>query len=93
VVVKAGCRPARLMTRGCHRTWLSAWTSLPKPLTHIATDTGEGTQSMRDMLVSLNKMNTTMAVIAVPMYQIRNDMGHMSNNMQHVAGPMKMVPW
>ena len=62
-------------------------------LTHIATDTGEGTQSMRDMLVRLDKMNTTMAVIAVPMYQIRNDMGHMSKNMQHVAGPMKMVPW
>jgi hypothetical protein len=62
-------------------------------LTHIATDTGEGTQSMRDMLVSLNKMNTTMAVIAVPMYQISNDMGRMSNNMQHVAGPMKIVPW
>ena len=62
-------------------------------LTHIATDTGDGTQSMRDMLVRLDKMNTTMAVIAVPMYQIRNDMGRMSNNMQHVAGPMKLVPW
>jgi hypothetical protein len=62
-------------------------------LTHIATDTGDGTQSMRDMLVRLDKMNTTMAVIAVPMYQIRNDMGRMSNNMQHVAGPMKMVSW
>lgn len=62
-------------------------------LTHIATDTGQGTQSMRDMLVRLDKMNTTMAVIAVPMYQIRNDMGRMSNNMRHVAGPMKMAPW
>ena len=62
-------------------------------LTHIATDTGDGTQSMRDMLVRLDKMNTTMAVIAVPMYQIRNDMGRMSSNMQQVARPMKMIPW
>jgi hypothetical protein len=62
-------------------------------LTHIATDTGEGTRSMKDMLVRLDRMNTTMAVIAVPMYQIRNDMGRMSNNMQQVAGPMKIMPW
>ena len=62
-------------------------------LTHIATDTGDGTRSMKDMLVRLDKMNTTMAVIALPMYQIRNDMGRMSNNMQQVAGPMKMMPW
>lgn len=62
-------------------------------LTHIATDTGEGTRSMKDMLVSLDRMNTTMAVIAVPMYQIRNDMGRMSNNMHHVAKPMSILPW
>ena len=62
-------------------------------LTHIATDTGEGTRSMKDMLVRLDKMNTTMAVIAVPMYQIRHDMGRMSNNIHHVAKPMSIMPW
>jgi len=62
-------------------------------LTHIATDTGDGTRSMKNLLVQLDKMNTTMAVIAVPMYQMRDDMGRMSNNMQQVAGPMKMMPW
>lgn len=62
-------------------------------LTHIATDTGDGTRSMKDLLVRLDKMNTTMAVIAVPMYQMRDDMGRMSNNMQQVAGPMNMMPW
>ena len=62
-------------------------------LTHIATDTGDGTRSMKNLLVQLDKMNTTMTVIAVPMYQMRDDMGRMSNNMQQVAGPMKMMPW
>jgi len=66
-------------------------------LTHIATDTGEGTDSMKNMLVKLDKMNNTMGIIAVPMYQMRNDMGRMSNNLHQVAGPMKMVggmmPW
>jgi hypothetical protein len=62
-------------------------------LTHIATDTGDGTRSMKDLLVRLDKMNTTMAVIAVPMYQMRDDMGRMSNNMQQVAGPINMMPW
>jgi len=62
-------------------------------LTHIATDTGDGTRSMKDLLVRLDKMNTTMAVIAVPMYQMSNDMGRMSNNMQQVAGPINMMPW
>ena len=62
-------------------------------LTHIATDTGDGTASMKNMLVKLDRMNNTMGLIAVPMYQIRNDMGRMSNNMHDVAGPMKMMPW
>ncbi len=66
-------------------------------LTHIATDTGDGTDSMKNMLVKLDRMNNTMGLIAVPMYQIRNDMGRMSNNLHQVAGPMKMVggimPW
>jgi hypothetical protein len=52
---------------------------------------------MKDMLVRMDKMNTTMAVIAVPMYQMRDDMGRMNNNMHKVARPMKMVsgvmPW
>jgi hypothetical protein len=60
-------------------------------------DADEGSQSMKDMLVSMDKMNTTMAVIAVPMYQMRDDMGRMNSNMHKVAGPMKVVsgvmPW
>ena len=66
-------------------------------LRHIASDADEGSQSMKDMLVSMNRMNNTMAVIAVPMYQMSDDMGHMNKNMHQVTGPMNMVsgvmPW
>ena len=66
-------------------------------LSLIAHDMGDGTDSMRKMLVKMDKMNTNIGVMTVPMYQMRNDMGQMSQNIHDVSSPMQMVsgitPW
>ena len=66
-------------------------------LAMIAHDVGDESDTMKNMLVVMDGINQTMGVIAVPMYQMRDDMGHMSKNMHDVAGPMSMVngvvPW
>jgi len=66
-------------------------------LSLIAHDMGDGTESMRNMLVKMDTMNTNIGVMTVPMYQMRNDMGHMSKNIHDVSTPMQMVsgitPW
>jgi len=66
-------------------------------LAQIATEVGNGTESMQDMLVKMDEVNSTMGVMALPMYQIRNDMGSMSQNIHDVSTPMSVVsgivPW
>ena len=39
----------------------------------------------------METINTSMNVMTVPMYQMRNDMGKMSHNLHNVAGPMNMI--
>lgn len=60
-------------------------------LSTIATDVGSGSQDMGHLLVKLDDINTSVGVMAVPMYHIRNDMGRMSHTMHDATGPMKMV--
>ena len=62
-------------------------------LSLIAHDMGNGTDSMRDMLVKMDKMNSNIGVMTVPVYQMRDDMGHLSKNIHDVSSPMKMIPW
>ena len=62
-------------------------------LSLIATDMGEGTDAMRNMLVKMDKMNSNIGVMTVPVYQMRDDMGHLSKNIHDVSSPMKMIPW
>jgi len=62
-------------------------------LSLIATDMGDGTESMRNMLVKMDKMNSNIGVMTVPVYQMRDDMGHLSKNIHDVSSPMKMIPW
>ena len=55
-----------------------------------------GTQSVageESMLVKMDKMNSNIGVITVPVYQMRDDMGHLSKNIHDVSSPMKMIPW
>jgi len=71
--------------------------SISGDLALIAGDMGHGTDSMDTLLVKMDKMNNTMGVIAVPMYQMRNDVGRMSQSIHNASGPMQMVsgivPW
>ena len=62
-------------------------------LSLIAYDMGDGTDSMRNMLVKMDTMNTNIGVMTVPVYEMRNDMGHLSKNIHDVSSPMKMIPW
>ena len=62
-------------------------------LSLIAHDMGDGTESMRNMLVKMDKMNSNIGVMTVPVYQMRDDMGHLSKNIHDVSSPMKMIPW
>jgi hypothetical protein len=66
-------------------------------LSLIAHEVGDGTDSMKTMLMKMDKINNNIGVMTVPMYQIRNDMGRMSENIHDVSSPMKMVngmvPW
>jgi hypothetical protein len=66
-------------------------------LSKIAAEVGSGTDSMEDMLVKMDTVNTTIGVMALPMYQMRNDMGRMSQNIHDVSTPMQVVsgivPW
>ena len=43
------------------------------------------------MLVSMDNLNKSLNVMTVPMYQIRQDMVRMNENMHNVAGPMRMM--
>ena len=55
-----------------------------------------GTQSVageESMLVKMDKMNSNIGVMTVPVYQMRDDMGHLSKNIHDVSSPMKMIPW
>jgi uncharacterized phage infection (PIP) family protein YhgE len=60
-------------------------------LSTIATDVGSGSNSMEDLLVKMEHINTSVGVMTVPMYDIRNSMGNMNNTMHDATGPMKMM--
>lgn len=62
-------------------------------ISSIAMDIGDGTDYMENMLVKMDTMNTNIGVMTVPVYQMSNDMGHMSKNIHDVSSPMKMIPW
>ena len=62
-------------------------------LSLIAHDMGDGTESMRNMLVKMDKMNSNIGVMTVPVHRMSNDMGHLSKNIHDVSSPMKMIPW
>ena len=63
----------------------------------IAHEVGDESGTMQNMLVRMDRINQSMGVIAVPMYQMRDDMGRINRNMRDVTGPMSMVggmvPW
>jgi uncharacterized protein YoxC len=65
--------------------------SISGNLTSIATDVGTGSKDMNNLLVKMDDINGSVGVMTVPMYQIRNDMGRMSHNINDATGPMKMV--
>ena len=55
-----------------------------------------GTQSVdaeESMLVKMDKMNSNIGVMTVPVYQMRDDMDHLSKNIHDVSSPMKIIPW
>ena len=60
-------------------------------LSSIASDVGSGSQDMNNMLVKMDNINRSVGVMTVPMYQMRSDMGRMSNNIHDATGPMQMV--
>ena len=60
-------------------------------LSTIATDVGSGSDNMEDLLVKIEHINTSVGVMTVPMYDIRNSMGNMNNTMHDATGPMKMM--
>ncbi len=60
-------------------------------LSTIATDVGSGSENMEDLLVKMEGINTSVGVMTVPMYDIRNSMGRMNNTMHDATGPMKMM--
>ena len=66
-------------------------------LSSIATDVGTGTDSMENMLVKMDRINHSVGVMTIPMYQMRGDMYRMNNNIHNASGPMQtvssMVPW
>ena len=63
----------------------------------IAVDAGKGTESIQELVGQIDKINQSMAVMTVPMYQMRHDMANMSHNVKNMTGPMNMVsgilPW
>lgn len=65
--------------------------SMSGNLSTIAGDVGTGTRDMNVLLGKMDNINHSVGVMTVPMYQMRNDMGHMTNNIQDATGPMKMV--
>lgn len=71
--------------------------SMSDNLQSIAVDASKGTESMGDLVGQIDKVNQSMAVMTVPMYQMRHDMANMSHNIKNVTGPMTMVsgvfPW
>lgn len=60
-------------------------------LTTIADEVTSNSGTMRNMLGSMDRINNSVGVMTVPMYQIRQDMQHMNQNMYEVAGPMKVL--
>ena len=53
-----------------------------------------GEESMPlNMAVCMDKMNSNIGVMTVPVDQMRDDMGHLSKNIHDVSSPMKMIPW
>ena len=57
----------------------------------IADDVGAGSHDMNSLLGKMDHINHSVGVMTVPMYQIRNDMGRMNNNIYDATGPMKIV--
>ena len=66
-------------------------------LSSIANDVGTGTHSMENMVVKMDRINHSVGVMTVPMYQMRTDMHRMNKNIHNASGPMQtvsgMVPW
>jgi len=60
-------------------------------LNTIATDINTGSSDMSNLLVKMDDINKSVGVMTVPMYQIRHDMGRMSNNIHDATGPMQMM--
>lgn len=65
--------------------------SMSGHLSTIATDMGTGTRDMNNLLGKMDNINQSVGIMTVPMYQMRNDMGRMTHNIQDATGPMKMV--
>ncbi len=60
-------------------------------LSAIADDVGAGSHDMNHLLGKMDSINHSVGVMSVPMYQIRNDMGRMTNNIHDATGPMNMA--
>ncbi len=65
--------------------------SISGNLNTIATDVNTGSSDMGNLLLKMDSINKSVAVMTVPMYHIRNDMGRMSHNIYDATGPMQMM--
>ena len=60
-------------------------------LSTIATDVGSGSENMDELVGKVDSINTSVGVMTVPMYDIRNSMGRMDHTMYDATGPMQMM--
>ena len=65
--------------------------SISGNLDTIATDVNTGSSDMSNLLVKMDHIDRSVGVMTVPMYQIRNDMNRMNNNIHDATGPMQMM--
>jgi hypothetical protein len=64
---------------------------IPSNLNSIAVDVGVESETMIDMVKTMNKINKSKTVMTVPMYQMRSDPGVMSRNVHTTTGPMNVM--
>jgi hypothetical protein len=60
-------------------------------LASIWNDVGTAKDSMEHMALKMDKINQTLHVMSIPMYQVRTDMNKMSHNIHNVTGPMDVI--
>ena len=65
--------------------------SMSGNLSTIAVDVGAGSKDMNSLIGKMDNINTSVGVMTVPMYQMRNDMGRMTHSIRDATGPMKMA--